>query len=199
MGTDRNARGAGPSQDDLVRRLAEWARERSGDWGRPLPAPAPPGALAETEERLGFPLHPLLRRLYTEVADGGFGPGPWSLSPLAGLFPRFDPAPPEPRDWPERVVAVMDIGCAMVSAVDCLDPAGQVLVMDPNAHHSGEPEAWSLDAPSLDAWLEAWLDGTSWLVGDDIGGAGADGGEEGGGAWPTPWEDAAARLAADPE
>ena len=36
--------------------------------------------LAETEARLGFTLPPLLARVYTEVADGGFGPGYGLLS-----------------------------------------------------------------------------------------------------------------------
>ena len=35
---------------------------------------ASPGAIASTEKQLGFTLRPLLRRIYTEVANGGFGP-----------------------------------------------------------------------------------------------------------------------------
>jgi hypothetical protein len=174
---------------DLIHRTRAWARADADEEGRPLRAPASEALLAETEERLGFTLHPLLRRLYTEVADGGFGPEGLRLLPLERLFPRFDPVPGEPRDWPDRSVAVMDIGCAMLSVVDCLDPGGQVLVMDPNAYGSNEPEAWMLDAASLEAWLEAWLDGTSWLIGDD-----RDVDDES--LWPRRWEEASARLSA---
>jgi len=37
--------------------------------------PATPQQLRETERILGFPLPPLLRALYTQLANGGFGPG----------------------------------------------------------------------------------------------------------------------------
>ena len=42
----------------------------------PLPAlvPATAEAVREAEGLVGLPLPPLLRRLYLEVADGGFGP-----------------------------------------------------------------------------------------------------------------------------
>src|SRR6185369_472182 len=40
-----------------------------------LPAPASKAALDAVEARLGAPLPALLRRLYADVANGGFGPG----------------------------------------------------------------------------------------------------------------------------
>lgn len=39
----------------------------------PLFPPAKAAEVDEAERRLGYALPPLLRRLYTEVADGGFG------------------------------------------------------------------------------------------------------------------------------
>lgn len=162
-------------EDDLPRRLRAWATAARG---RPR-RPATEEQVAQAESRLGFPLHPLLKRLYLEVADGGFGPDTWKLVPLAELQPS----------WPERTVRVMDVGCGMDSVVDCSDATGRVLLMDPNAYAMDDPRAWSLDAPTLAQWLEAWIDGTSWLCEqddldvDDI-------------PWPVPWPDAAARLAA---
>src|SRR5206468_981225 len=41
---------------------------------RPRP-PVTPEALAAAEAKLGFPLPPLLRALYTQIGDGGYGPG----------------------------------------------------------------------------------------------------------------------------
>src|SRR5262245_23166208 len=41
----------------------------------PLPAPASEAALDAAEARLGTPLPASLRRLYAEIANGGFGPG----------------------------------------------------------------------------------------------------------------------------
>jgi hypothetical protein len=43
--------------------------------GQSLPPPASPRELAQSEERIGFNLPPLLRSLYSEIANGGFGPG----------------------------------------------------------------------------------------------------------------------------
>ncbi|WP_201390004.1 SMI1/KNR4 family protein [Ktedonobacter sp. SOSP1-85] len=37
--------------------------------------PATEQQVRETEQQLGFPLPPLLRLLYTQIANGGFGPG----------------------------------------------------------------------------------------------------------------------------
>jgi hypothetical protein len=48
-----------------------------------LPARATSAMSARAEGQLGFALHPLLARLYTDVADGGFGPD-YKLFPLLG-------------------------------------------------------------------------------------------------------------------
>ena len=55
--------------DDLICRV----RKRVA--GQALPPPASPRELAESEERIGFDLPPLLRSIYSEIANGGFGPG----------------------------------------------------------------------------------------------------------------------------
>ena len=174
---------------DLVHRMRAWALADAEERGIRLPEPATDEQIAATEALLGYALHPLLKRLYREVANGCFGPDTWRLMPIERLTmcPRTDVAAGGRRRWPDQVVAVMDVGCGMLSAVDC-DPGGdgQVLLMDPNAFDCGEPEAWSVDTATLAQWLEGWLDGTSWLVDEnpDI--------EEIG--WPVRWADAAARL-----
>ncbi len=54
--------------------------------------PANEVQLAATEAVLGFPLPPLLRALYTEVANGGFGPGVGIRGALGGYgSPTDDP------------------------------------------------------------------------------------------------------------
>lgn len=65
--------------DDLVVRAAAKAGATTGT----LPAPARAAQVAEAEALLGFAIPPLLARLYTEVANGGFGPG-YELFPLVG-------------------------------------------------------------------------------------------------------------------
>jgi len=64
------------TDDEVVEALQIVARAGT------LPPPATPEAVAAAEEVIGFPLPPLLRRLYVEVANGGFGPNEgtiWSL------------------------------------------------------------------------------------------------------------------------
>lgn len=56
-------------------------------------SPATEDQIRETEQQLSFPLPPLLRLLYTEIANGGFGPG-LGIAGTPGGFcitnPRFD-------------------------------------------------------------------------------------------------------------
>ena len=129
--------------------------------------PASKGVLSAAEERLGFPLPPLLRLLYSDVADGGFGPG-------HGFLPLFAPVaqphedsvvtlyevfrggdPEEPTwSWPERLLCVCDWGCAIRSCVDCSRPELPVVRFDPNEEGEFFPET-----PTFDGWLEDWLSG----------------------------------------
>ncbi|GHO49652.1 SMI1/KNR4 family protein [Ktedonospora formicarum] len=54
--------------DDLLTRIR-------AHWRPSIFPPATEEQVQETERQLGFPLPPLLRLLYTEIANGGFGPG----------------------------------------------------------------------------------------------------------------------------
>ncbi|TKA11245.1 SMI1/KNR4 family protein [Actinacidiphila oryziradicis] len=151
------------TDDDLIRRV----RARAEDEAPTLPVCASPQSLAEAEELLGFALPPLLARLYSEVAGGGFGPD-YKLLPLIGegrtavtvyrterTRSQTDPVP----HWPHGVLPILDWGCAMYAAVDCLQPAAPVLLFEPNAIKDW-PDAWFQDSPSLAGWLTAWLSGT---------------------------------------
>ena len=51
--------------------------------------PATEHRLRETEQELGFSLPPLLRLCYTQVANGGFGPG-YGIIGVLGGFPHMD-------------------------------------------------------------------------------------------------------------
>nr|MBA2679119.1 hypothetical protein [Ktedonobacteraceae bacterium] len=48
---------------------------RNGQELFPAFPPATEQQILETEQHLGFPLPPLLRLLYIQIANGGFGPG----------------------------------------------------------------------------------------------------------------------------
>ena len=165
--------------DDLVAKLRERVRsgERAIDYGfgnaRPFP-PATPQEIDESERRLGFALSPLLRRVYFEVANGGFGPAYGLIGVVGGaadgrrknavdLYAEYRmPDPSDPHwEWPAKLLPVCNLGCAMYLCVDCGDPRGPVTWFEPNPHCDGEPwdDAFNPLAASTDAWLSAWVDG----------------------------------------
>ncbi|MGV9806692.1 hypothetical protein [Micromonospora chersina] len=152
-----------PSADDV-----RWLEERGSQTHLaakavgavdPLPPlePASAEAVADAERLLGHPLPPLLRRLYLEVANGGFGPG---VLGVAGGYTddlertavdRLDPREP-PGRFP-----VAYWGCAIYSYVDCSEPSAMMWGFDPNsglAERSFFPEGISLTE-----WLIRWLRG----------------------------------------
>ena len=50
------------------------ASDRNRQFGG-LNPPVPESAIVDAESKLGFRLPPLLREIYSELANGGFGPG----------------------------------------------------------------------------------------------------------------------------
>lgn len=64
-------RGTAGTDDELIMAV----REHVASWE--LPAPASAMAVSNVQETVGHPMPQLLRRLYLEVANGGFGPGAW--------------------------------------------------------------------------------------------------------------------------
>jgi hypothetical protein len=111
----------------------------------------------EVEAVVGHPLPPLLRRLYLEVADGGFGPfggivgaGAEELDGYAEWLesePDLDEPPPPPRG----VFFFCDFGCSMWALLDCRHPEGQIWWWE-----EGDRRKLDLTFPQ---WLQAWLDG----------------------------------------
>jgi hypothetical protein len=178
--------------DSLIRRVVIRANDDNED----LPAPVGDGRVAEAESQLGFALHPVLVRLYRDVADGGFGPN-YRLLPLLArgssavgeyLERRERSIGAEHPQWPEGVVPILKWGCAMYAAVDCHSEEGQVLLFEPNPYSGGAwDECWFRDAESLADWLETWIAGTGWFEVNANGGGDFVELQE--------WEQAGARLA----
>jgi hypothetical protein len=117
--------------------------------------PATPEMIAATEARLGRPLHPFLKRVYAEVANGGFGPG-------YGLLRLGTPdGPPDEESlssefesgrWPENLLPLWNWGCAAWSCLDVTSPEGIIVTHD------------DVDGPTVTdfiirSWLRAWVDG----------------------------------------
>lgn len=133
--------------------------------------------VAQAEMQLGFELPSFLRRVYLEVGNGGFGPG-YGLFPLNTHHPATDSLVTaylsmrsmsqkdidehwaneevKPSLWPERVLMLCDWGCNMYSSLDCASADLLIYRMDSNMNFMVE---CAIEAPSLQHWLEAWLEG----------------------------------------
>ncbi|MFC8721390.1 SMI1/KNR4 family protein [Kitasatospora sp. NPDC057198] len=166
--------------DALVKRLHALARGVEQGAGpspgflpeRPLP-PITTSEVEQVEQETGYELPLLLRRLCTEVGDGGFGPE----GGLASLTPRQVPGWPEPNwplatfrharlpgwETPPSWLFLTGGGCTMEWHVSLIAVGNPVLLWDSDGWdpdcgenpHDGLRYA----APSLRQWLWTWADG----------------------------------------
>ncbi len=164
--------------EDFVAELKD--RKAKGTLGadESLPGDCPlPLGLIEIEQAeisMGFKLPVGLRRVYAEVANGGFGyaygllglrGGPVNEDghDSVGLYLEYrKPDPDDPFwQWPYGLLPVVHLGCAMFLCVQCTDPDGPIILFEPNPHEPGESwdESFLPFAPSLAAYFQAWLDG----------------------------------------
>jgi hypothetical protein len=115
------------------------------------------------EALLGCTLPPFLKRIYLEVGNGGFGPG-------EGLAKLFTPAQEDPYaqetlsivhttllfrkwgDWPEHLLFICSGGCTIYSCIDYSHLMNPIVKID-------QAEQVCIEAPSLQVWLQNWLDG----------------------------------------
>lgn len=138
----------------------------------PLPPPADAASLARAEARLGFPLPPFTRRIYLEVADGGFGPGDGllSITQVVNTYAELrneTPGPPG-TEWPEGLVPLEGDEAAFT----CVErTTGRVVAYDAeellehwDPDHPNEADGkrgWNKCfreiAPSIESWLDTWL------------------------------------------
>jgi hypothetical protein len=129
----------------------------------PLAAPLDDDVIAAAEARLGFALPAEVRRLYAEVADGGFGPGA-GLLPLDRVVETYldriaNPPGWRGQVWPARLLPLTwtDPGN------DCIDTGtGEMIYWDEEELASGPSDkvwrrSFKPDAPDLATWLERWV------------------------------------------
>ncbi len=150
--------------------------DHPGEW-LPVQPPATLTEVAAVEGRLGFRLPEVLRQLYTEVGNGGFGPV-FGLLPLT-IMSLGDDAPAEAEfelfgdyarlvrryasdakdgGWPVGVVPTFYCGCTVFEFVDCRSPEGPVVWFDEGTEELAELLQRQA-VPSLARRLEAWLAG----------------------------------------
>jgi hypothetical protein len=147
-------------------------------WVCPMPTvaqPATPGEVDAAEVALGFAIPQLLRRLYIEVGNGGFGPnygleGVTTIPPAPGtanivtLYESCNwEAPPEhpAHVWPRGWVPLISGGCMYMECLNFLCPPHAVALFDGNACKRDRPviESFRQVGTSLEARLEVWLAG----------------------------------------
>jgi len=166
------ARGASAGQRVFARGSEEHLAARGRGLVQRLPplTPAPLTAVTEAEDLIGAPLPSLLRRLYLEIGNGGFGPGHGVLG-LAGGFPDDTKKTAtdmyRQRDFPESLLAICSWGCAIYSLVE---PAaeGRMWGYDPNPVELPE-QALFPQAIDINEWFSRWLEGRlmqPWAVQD---------------------------------
>ncbi len=144
------------TEDELIEQLLARAENHGSrsdrGTGRFLVASA---ADVETFERwLGFPLPPLLSRIYQEVANGGVGPS----FGMMGVPPHgFDVATLEVWEdaLQEGEMPLVDWGCGAFSTIELHDSYGPVTTSEPG--HLGPVVNSEWD--TLHQWLESWLRG----------------------------------------
>lgn len=141
-----------------VRRgTAEYVAARDAGLLEPIPPliPASPAAVAEAEKVIGFPLPPLLRRLYLEVGNGRFGPDYGIRGVDSVIRVREDYSPNPNSIVPPGLIWIHEWGCDIWSLVDCRDPAGRMWAWDGNRDPGS---ALIPQDQALTGWLALWLE-----------------------------------------
>ncbi len=145
-----------------------------------------PADVEFVEQRLGFALPTIVKRLSLEVADGGYGPswGIYRLKQPAGQaygYPYDGKMSVESWHWldhnaddyesPERMeqslarfppkfIRYCEVGCNIEICVDCTSDSGAMFVADPNtADHF---EAIVPLHQTAEEWLWQWLNEEPW-------------------------------------
>jgi hypothetical protein len=162
--------GGGVFQDDrrlYVRGSPEHLEARSAGLVERLPplTPATREAIDEAERVLGFPLPGLLRRLYLDVGNGGFGPGYGILGVRGGhrddlggtaidLYRRWHA---ESRPLADGLLPICHWGCGISSFIDCTTDEAAMWACDPNP---GIDDDLFREPMTFTTWLERWVEGT---------------------------------------
>jgi hypothetical protein len=131
---------------------------------------APAEAVAEAESLIGYRLPPLLRRLYLEAGNGGFGPGYGILGLRGGHRDGTGRAALDlyreahdisSRHWSFLPVSLLPVcywGCGIYSFIDCSQPRGPIWGWDPNPGPAGR-QALFPQPLTLAGWLDRWVRG----------------------------------------
>jgi hypothetical protein len=125
--------------------------------------------LPQQERKLGFRLPDLLKRLYCEVGDGGFGPGYGLFGARSGHWMSDEPFTladlyhtNHKGVWPDKLLPICDWGCALWSCIDCSRDDFPMVMSDPNYadEEAGvDRQAFVPERIGFREWIEAWAEG----------------------------------------
>ena len=153
---------SGEVDPDVVAKADKFAAAMSTPVESELPPPATPEELERVEASIGVALPATLRRVYGEVANGGFGPGYGlvSLERMAAEYRELcEVMPPTGHDWPRVLLPVIHHDPDW----DCVDAStGRVVAfeweeLDEDIDADQFASAFRELAPSVEAWLEDWV------------------------------------------
>jgi SMI1 / KNR4 family (SUKH-1) len=180
------------NEQDLFQRLRTRARQTWPNY-EDLYGPLDDEELEESERFLGFVLPGFVRRLYTQVGNGGFGPGyggvlgliygasDESLMNAVDRYLGWQTWEPDPSDyelekgervvpwtWPKGILAICHWGCAIYSCIDCTSEEAPVLRFRQDCYHPtlAVTDLMIPESACFSSWLEAWLEGTlhNWVT-----------------------------------
>jgi len=143
--------------DALRARVAQLA-SRGDPSSRVYPV-ASTGSLKDAESALGSRFPGLLARIYTEVANGGFGPADGLLGLTDGYTGVDGLTAVEKykwlreQGWREHLLPAFDWGDAAWSCVDLTTPTGLIVTAD--------DAGFTATKFNLETWFAAWLSGTN--------------------------------------
>lgn len=147
---------------DLLDRLKSFCEGRAFRTRFPI---ATSNDVRDTEISLQVSIPPLLRSFYTEIGNGGFGPGLGIIGLQDGYASDFGDVvstynvlkncgEENGGDWPKDVIPFCDWGCLIYSCVKC-DTQQRISTFE-------DGRLWSQNY-SLDVFFSLWMHGTDIL------------------------------------
>lgn len=135
-----------------------------------VPPPVSLDELELAEQKLGFQLPSLLRALYLQIGNGGFGPGyglislndmgakNYHINLVDGYLLGINFVQADYPSWPRQFITVCNWGDNITSMVNWTTPLSPVYRFNGDKYDTGPFEsAIKLESLSLQTWLEDWL------------------------------------------
>jgi hypothetical protein len=155
--------------DDILERIRKHVavnRHETRCAPSPLPLPASQDAVRAAEEKLQFRLPALLKAVYSEIANGGIGPGYGLIGLTGGHLPNDETLVATYEgvhagaaylgfEWQRGLLPFCEWGCNILSCIDCMAPEFPMYVSEA-CEVTREPY-------SLEEFFEMWMDGVDIL------------------------------------